>query len=100
MASRAKRKRAQRRAKAPRGARNRALAGSRTRLLIGGIAVLIAGLLAFAIVQGIREAGGGSDFSFQVYQGGEVRHFARFAFCKEDASLDEALERLSKHFGG
>ncbi len=34
------------------------------------------------------------------YQGGEVRHFARFAFCKEDASLDEALDRLSKHFGG
>ena len=34
------------------------------------------------------------------YQGGEVRHFARFAFCKEDASLDEALDRLSKHFDG
>ena len=33
-------------------------------------------------------------------QGGEVRHFARFAFCKEDASLDEAINRLAKHFGG
>ena len=72
MASRSKRKRARRRARAPRGARNRALAGNPTRLLIGGIAVLVAGLLAFAIVQGIREAGGGSNFSFQVYQGGEL----------------------------
>ncbi len=26
-------------------------------------------------------------------------HFARFCFCKEDATLDEALSRLSKHFG-
>jgi aspartate/methionine/tyrosine aminotransferase len=34
------------------------------------------------------------------YQGGDVRHFARFSFCKDDATLDEALDRLSKHFGG
>ena len=33
------------------------------------------------------------------YQGGEVRHFARFSFCKDDATLDEALARLSRHFG-
>jgi aspartate/methionine/tyrosine aminotransferase len=26
-------------------------------------------------------------------------HFARFCFCKEDATLDEALRRLNKHFG-
>ena len=72
MASRAKRKRAQRRARAPRSARTRALAGNPARLLVGGIAVLIVGMLAFAIVQGVREAGGGSDFTFQVYQGGEL----------------------------
>jgi len=26
--------------------------------------------------------------------------FARFAFCKQDAVLDAAIERLKKHFGG
>jgi N-succinyldiaminopimelate aminotransferase len=25
-------------------------------------------------------------------------HFARFCFCKEDATLDEALRRLKAHF--
>jgi aspartate/methionine/tyrosine aminotransferase len=38
------------------------------------------------------------------YQGGDqgdkVRHFARFSFCKDDATLDEALGRLARHFGG
>ncbi|MDP6175903.1 MAG: aminotransferase, partial [Rhodospirillales bacterium] len=34
------------------------------------------------------------------YQGGEVRHFARFSFCKEEATLNEALARLGRHFGG
>lgn len=33
------------------------------------------------------------------YQGGEVRHFARFCFCKEESSLNEALRRLGAHFG-
>lgn len=33
------------------------------------------------------------------YQGGGIDHFARFAFCKEDASLIEALRRLKAHFG-
>ena len=33
---------------------------------------MIAGLLAFAIVQGIRESGSGGDFSFEVYQGSEI----------------------------
>jgi aspartate/methionine/tyrosine aminotransferase len=33
------------------------------------------------------------------YQGeGAPRHFARFCFCKHDATLDAALERLAKHF--
>lgn len=33
------------------------------------------------------------------YQGqGAPQHFARFCFCKHDATLDAALERLAKHF--
>jgi len=28
------------------------------------------------------------------------RHFARFAFCKSDALLDEAIARLKRHFPG
>ncbi len=34
------------------------------------------------------------------YQGGEVKHFARFCFCKDAASLNEAVARLRAHFGG
>ena len=26
-------------------------------------------------------------------------HFVRFCFCKEDATLDEAIARLARHFG-
>ncbi len=33
------------------------------------------------------------------YDTGDVRHFARFAFCKEDAVLEQAIERLGKCFG-
>jgi len=33
------------------------------------------------------------------YESGDIAHFARFCFCKEIASLDEALNRLQKHFG-
>jgi len=33
------------------------------------------------------------------YDGGDVRHFVRFCFCKRDAVLDEAAERLVRHFG-
>lgn len=33
------------------------------------------------------------------YEGGGVRHFARFAFCKETATIDAAVERLKRHFG-
>ena len=32
------------------------------------------------------------------YDTGDVRHFARFAFCKQDAVLEEAVERLAKLF--
>ncbi len=32
------------------------------------------------------------------YETGDVRHFARFCFCKRDALLDEAAERLGRHF--
>jgi aspartate/methionine/tyrosine aminotransferase len=32
------------------------------------------------------------------YQGDAPRHFARFAFCKDDATIDEALARLGKLF--
>jgi N-succinyldiaminopimelate aminotransferase len=32
------------------------------------------------------------------YHDGAVKHLARFCFCKEDAVLDEALARLSRHF--
>jgi aspartate/methionine/tyrosine aminotransferase len=32
------------------------------------------------------------------YQSGEVKHFARFCFCKEKASLTKALDRLTAHF--
>lgn len=33
------------------------------------------------------------------YQSGEIEHFARFCFCKNKASLTEALDRLNTHFG-
>jgi len=35
------------------------------------------------------------------YVGGDsaASHFARFCFCKEDGTLDAALERLERHFG-
>jgi aspartate/methionine/tyrosine aminotransferase len=34
------------------------------------------------------------------YQDDPPRYFARFAFCKEDAVLDQAIDRLAAHFGG
>jgi N-succinyldiaminopimelate aminotransferase len=33
------------------------------------------------------------------YEGEAPRHYARFAFCKQDAVLDEAVARLAAHFG-
>ncbi len=33
------------------------------------------------------------------YVGGEVRHLARFCFAKEDGVLEEAVRRLTSHFG-
>lgn len=32
------------------------------------------------------------------YQKGDVDHFARFCFCKNDDVLDEAIDRLQRHF--
>jgi len=32
------------------------------------------------------------------YEGGAPGHYARFAFCKQDALLDEAVARLARHF--
>ena len=32
------------------------------------------------------------------YEGDAPGHYARFAFCKQDAVLDEAVARLSRHF--
>jgi aspartate/methionine/tyrosine aminotransferase len=31
--------------------------------------------------------------------GNAPRHFARFCFCKDDSTLDKAIDRLGKHFG-
>ena len=33
------------------------------------------------------------------YTGGDVRHFARFSFCKKAETIDEAVRRLKAHFG-
>jgi aspartate/methionine/tyrosine aminotransferase len=33
------------------------------------------------------------------YQSSEIKYFARFCFCKNKASLTEALDRLAVHFG-
>jgi N-succinyldiaminopimelate aminotransferase len=33
------------------------------------------------------------------YQSDPPRHFARFSFCKDDATLDEALIRMKNYFG-
>ena len=32
------------------------------------------------------------------YQAADLTHFVRFAFCKQDATLDTAIERLARHF--
>ena len=33
------------------------------------------------------------------YDTGDVKHFARFCFCKKNKVLDEATDRLARHFG-
>ena len=33
------------------------------------------------------------------YAGAAPRHLARFCFCKRDEVLDDAVERLARHFG-
>jgi hypothetical protein len=35
----------------------------------------------------------------ELYEGEVPRTLIRFAFCKQDAVLDEASRRLAKHFG-
>ncbi len=49
------------------------------------------------------EAGVGAVPFSPFYQAGlesGVSHFARFCYCKQDSLLDEALDRMAKHFGG
>ena len=33
------------------------------------------------------------------YESSDIKYFARFAFCKEEAAIDEAISRLKAHFG-
>jgi aspartate/methionine/tyrosine aminotransferase len=33
------------------------------------------------------------------YQGRDITHFARFCFAKTEAAIDEAVLRLTRHFG-
>ncbi len=46
----------------------------------------------------IREAGVAAIPMSAFYQAGDVRHFARFCFCKRDEVLDAAAEKLARHF--
>ena len=46
------------------------------------------------------EAGAAAVPVSAFYVSGGIDHFARFCFCKEEASLTEALSRLKRHFGG
>ena len=34
------------------------------------------------------------------YENDPPSHYARFAFCKREAVLDEAIARLARHFAG
>ncbi len=34
------------------------------------------------------------------YQEGDIDHYARFCFCKQDSLLDQAADRLRRHFAG
>jgi aspartate/methionine/tyrosine aminotransferase len=47
-----------------------------------------------------REAGVAAVPVSAFYQDGDIDHFARFCFCKQDALLDEAAARLKRHFAG
>ena len=47
----------------------------------------------------IREAGVAAIPMSAFYQEGDVRHFARFCFCKKDDVLDAAADKLGTHFG-
>ena len=97
-----------------------ALAAKRDRLSAGlgaiGFAVLPAMGSYFVTVDFSRIGFAGDDVAFcrhiteqagvtaipvsAFYEGGAPGHYARFAFCKQDALLDEAVARLSRHFQG
>jgi N-succinyldiaminopimelate aminotransferase len=46
----------------------------------------------------IRNAGVAAIPMSAFYQAADVKHFARFCFCKRDEVLDAATDRLAKHF--
>lgn len=46
----------------------------------------------------IREAGVAAIPMSAFYQDADVKHFARFCFCKRDAVLDAAAQKLAAHF--
>jgi len=87
--------------------------------LAGGLAGVGLGVLpcqgSYFLTTDIRPLGwGGDDVAFcrhitieagvtavpvsAFYQGGEVRHFARFCFAKREEALNEAIIRLRTHF--
>jgi N-succinyldiaminopimelate aminotransferase len=47
----------------------------------------------------ITEAGVAAIPVSAFYESGDVRHLARFCFCKREEVLREALDRLARHFG-
>jgi len=53
-----------------------------------------------AFCRHITEQAGVTAIPVSAFYASEApRHYARFAFCKRDEVLDEALERLGRHFG-
>jgi aspartate/methionine/tyrosine aminotransferase len=53
-----------------------------------------------AFARHITEAAGVAAIPVSAfYEGAAPRHMVRFAFCKQDAVLDEAADRLARHFG-
>jgi aspartate/methionine/tyrosine aminotransferase len=52
-----------------------------------------------AFCRHLTEAAGVTAIPVSAFYAGEApRHYARFAFCKREAVLREALERLGRHF--
>ena len=53
-----------------------------------------------AFCRHITEAAGVTAIPVSAFHEGDApRHYARFAFCKQDSVLDEAVSRLQRHFG-